>query len=74
MCSVCNFCYLVLLKFPVKNIGCLFVSMLDGNVLSESHLCSVKPGSNHSQRTRQRLVQVDVPVQQLQLTAIKTPL
>lgn len=65
-------CYLMLLEFSVENIGCLFMYMLDGNVLSESHLCPVKPGSDHSQRTRQGLVQMDVPVQQLQLTAIKT--
>lgn len=49
------------------------MSMLDGNVLSQSHFCPVKPGPNHSQRTRQGLVQMDVPVQQLQLTSIKKP-
>lgn len=49
------------------------MSMLDGNVLPKSHLCPVKPGSNHSQRPRQGLVQMDVPVQQLQMTSIKKP-
>lgn len=55
----------------MQYIGCLLMCMLDGNVLSQSHLCPVKPGSNHTQRTRQGLVQMDVPVQQLQLTSIK---
>lgn len=50
------------------------MSMLDGNVLSQSHLCPVQPGSNHSQRTRQGFVQMDVPVQQLQLPSIKKTL
>ncbi len=64
----------MLLKFSVKNIGCLFMSVLDGNVLSQSHLCPVKPSSNHPKRAWQGLVQMDVPVQQLQLTSIaKTP-
>lgn len=57
----------------MQYIGCLLMCMLDGNVLSQSHLCPVKPGSNHTQRTRQGLVQMDVPVQQLQLTSIKKP-
>lgn len=34
-------CYLMLLQFPVKNIGGLFVSMLDGDVLPQRYLCSV---------------------------------
>lgn len=54
--------YLVLLQLSVENVGRLLVSVLERNVLPQSHLRPVKPGSNHSQRTRQRLVQMDVPV------------
>lgn len=60
--------YLMLLQFPVQNVGSFFMNVLEGDVLSQSHLCSVKPGSDHSQRPGQRFVQMNVPVQQLQLT------
>lgn len=63
---------LMVLQFSVKNIGCFFMNVLEGDVLPQSHLCSVKPGSNHPQRSRQRLIQVDVPVQQLQMTIHET--
>lgn len=55
-------CYLVLFQFSVENVGRLLVSVLERNVLPQSHFCPVKPGSNNPQRTRQRLVQMDVPV------------
>lgn len=60
-------CYLVLLKFPVQHIGRLLVSVLKRNLLPKGQLCPVQPGSDHTQRAGKRLVQVDVPVQQLQL-------
>ena len=62
--------HLVLLQLPVQHVGRLLVSVLEGDVLPQSHLCSVEPGSDDSERTGQRLVQMDVPVQQLQTTAI----
>lgn len=62
---------LVLLQFPVESVGRLLVSVLDGNVLPQGHLGSVQPGSDGAQRTRQGLVQVDVPVQQLRLTPVQ---
>lgn len=60
-------CYLVLLEFPVQHVGRLLVSVLKRNLLPEGQLCPVQPGSHHSQGTGKRFVQVDVPVQQLQL-------
>lgn len=52
----------MLFQFSVENVGRLLVSVLERNVLPERHLCPVKPGSDHSQRAGQRLVQMDVPV------------
>lgn len=61
--------YLMLLEFPVHHVGRLLMSVLERNILPESQLCPVEPGSHHSQGSGKRLVQVDVPVQQLHLTS-----
>lgn len=57
--------YLVLLQLPVDHIGCLFMGLLDRNLLSQGDLSSMQPGSDHPQWARQRLIQMDVPVQEL---------
>lgn len=59
--------YLVLLQFPVQHVGRLLVSVLKRNLLPQGQLCPVQPGPHHSQGTGKRFVQVDVPVQQLQM-------
>jgi hypothetical protein len=65
--------YLVLFQLPLDHIGCLFMGLLNGNLLSLGDLSSMQQGSDHPQGARQRLIQMDVPVQELVKVYITYP-
>lgn len=58
--------YLMLLELPVDDVGRLFMGLLNGYVFSEREFCPMQPGSNYSQGTWERLIQMNMPVQKLQ--------
>lgn len=56
----------MLLQGPLHGVSRLLMCLLYGHVLPQRQLRPVQPRPDHAQRGRQGLVQLDVPVQELQ--------
>lgn len=57
---------LLLSKLSVYDVCCFLMSLLTDDFFRKRSLCTMKPGSNSTQRSRERFIKVQVPFKYLE--------